>query len=105
MQTEEWRAAVGGGLLQGCRVRGLGRGRAAGLGGGLGLEEGVRLGLEGLAGEGGSGGREGKTLQALGGSSRDFWDAEAVKTCRDFSLSVFGLELRRVFWVLGPRGN
>ena len=100
---EGWRA--GGRGLQGCRVRGLGRGRAAGLGGGLGLEEGVRLGLEGLAGEGGSGGREGKTLQELGGSSRDFWDAEAVKTCRDFSLSVFGLELRRDFWVLGPRGN
>ena len=66
---ERWRAGVEGR-----------RARAAGLGGGLGLEEGVRLGLEGLAGEGGSGGREGKTLQELGGSSRDFWDAEAV-TC------------------------
>ena len=43
----------------------------------------MRLGLEGLAGEGGSGGREGKTLQELGGSSRDFWDAEAGKTGRD----------------------
>ena len=60
------------GAWEGCRT-----------GWGAGLEEGVRLGLEGLAGEGGSGGREGKTLQELGGSSRDFWDAEAGKTGRD----------------------